>query len=164
MSFGKLSVSKPPSSLPTAAVEQAAEKKYRIINDKESVQGQSGSMLLGFPNRHHPDFKKAIVLNNVFGGFFGSRLMSNIRRDKGYTYGIHSYLQNHMQQSAWMISTKQVKMFNEATIHEVYEEMKKLRENIDEEELMLVRNFMIGTILGDLDGPFRSWRNGRTLY
>lgn len=160
--FGKLSVSKPPSSLPTAAVEQAAEKKYRIINDKESVQGAI-RIASPFPNRHHPDFKKAIVLNNVFGGFFGSRLMSNIREDKGYTYGIHSYLQNHMQHSAWMISTEAGKDVCEATIHEVYEEMKKLREeNIDEEELMLVRNFMIGTILGDLDGPFQimaKWKN-----
>ena len=52
-----------------------------------------------FPNRHHPDFMKAQVLNNLFGGFFGSRLMSNIREDKGYTYGIHSYFQNHVQHS-----------------------------------------------------------------
>lgn len=160
--FGKLSLSKPPALLPGAPVEQATEKKFRIINDKDSVQGAI-RIASPFPNRHHPDFKKVIVLNNVFGGFFGSRLMSNIREDKGYTYGIHSYLQNHLQHSAWMISTEAGKDVCEATIHEVYEEMKKLREdNIDEEELMLVRNFMIGTILGDLDGPFQimaKWKN-----
>jgi zinc protease len=89
--------------------------------------------------------------------------MSNIREDKGYTYGIHSYLQNHMQQSAWMISTEAGKDVCEATIEEVYREMQKLREEkIGDEELMLVRNYMIGGILGDLDGPFQiiaKWKN-----
>jgi predicted Zn-dependent peptidase len=99
----------------------------------------------------------------VFGGFFGSRLMSNIREEKGYTYGIHSYLQNHIQQSAWMISTEAGRDVCEATIVEVYKEMEALRnEPIDEEELLLVRNFMMGNILGDLDGPFHiisRWKN-----
>jgi predicted Zn-dependent peptidase len=106
---------------------------------------------------------KVQVLNALFGGFFGSRLMSNIREDKGYTYGIHSYLQNHVQQSAWMISTEAGKDVCEAAIVEVYKEMKDLREElVDEEELLLVRNYMMGGILGDLDGPFQiiaRWKN-----
>lgn len=89
--------------------------------------------------------------------------MSNIREEKGYTYGIYSYLQNHIQQSAWLISTEAGKDVCEATIEEVYKEMKQLREDkIDEEELLLVRNYMIGQILGDLDGPFHiiaKWKN-----
>ena len=68
-----------------------------------------------FPNRHHPDFLKVQVLNSLFGGFFGSRLMSNIREDKGYTYGIHSFLQNHIHESAWMISTEAGKDVCEAS-------------------------------------------------
>ena len=99
----------------------------------------------------------------MFGGFFGSRLMSNIREDKGYTYGIHSYVQNHIQESAWMISTEAGKDVSEATVTEVYNEMALLRNTlIDEEELLLVRNYMIGSILGDLDGPFQiigRWKN-----
>ena len=160
--FGKLTVSKPGNSLPDIKTTPSTEKKYRIQNDAEAVQGAI-RIASNFPNRHHPDFKKAIVLNNVFGGFFGSRLMSNIREEKGYTYGIHSYLQNHMQQSAWMISTDAGKDVCEPTIDEVYKEMKRLREElIGEEELLLVRNFMIGGLLGDLDGPFQviaKWKN-----
>ena len=160
--LGKLQLRKPPVTLPTKEMIPATEKKYRIQNDQAAVQGAI-RLASAFPNRHHPDFKKAIILNNVFGGFFGSRLMSNIREDKGYTYGIHSYLQNHIQQSAWMISTEAGKDVCEATIEEVYKEMKKLREEkIGEEELMLVRNYMIGGILGDLDGPFQiiaKWKN-----
>jgi predicted Zn-dependent peptidase len=140
----------------------ATEKKIRITNDAAGVQG-SIRIARPFPNRHHPDFLKVQVLNALFGGFFGSRLMSNIREDKGYTYGISSYLQNHIQQSAWMVSTEAGKDVCEAAIKEVYKEMKDLREGlVEEEELLLVRNYMMGSILGELDGPFQiiaRWKN-----
>jgi zinc protease len=138
------------------------EKKYRVTNDPQGVQGAI-RMGIQFPNRHHPDFIKAQVLNNLFGGFFGSRLMSNIREEKGYTYGIYSYLENHVQQSAWIISTEAGRDVCEPTITEVYKEMEILRnEPVDDEELLLVRNYMMGSILGDLDGPFHiisRWKN-----
>lgn len=143
-------------------LQSATEKKYRIINDANGVQG---AVRLGrtFPNRHHPDFIPVQVLNNLFGGFFGSRLMSNIREDKGYTYGIHSYIQNHLDTCAWMISTEAGRDVCEATLNEIYFEMDKLKnELVDEDELHLVRNYMLGTILGDLDGPFQiiaRWKN-----
>jgi zinc protease len=142
--------------------QPAQEKKHNIINDPNGVQG---AIRIGrpFPNRHHPDFIKVQVLNNIFGGFFGSRLMSNIREDKGYTYGIHSYLQNHIKQTAWMVSTEAGRDVCSATVTEVYKEMQGLREKpVSEEELHLVRNYMIGSILGDLDGPFQiigRWKN-----
>ena len=143
-------------------IQPATEKKVRITNDPDGVQGAI-RIARPFPNRHHPDFLKVQMLNALFGGFFGSRLMSNIREDKGYTYGIHSFLQNHVQHSAWMISTEAGKEVCEATIEEVYKEMKKLREEpVKEDELLLVRNYMMGSILGELDGPFQiiaRWKN-----
>lgn len=161
-SFGDLSLKAFEGNLPQIDASPAAEKKYRVQNDADGVQGAI-RIARPFPNRHHPDFMKVMVLNTLFGGFFGSRLMANIREDKGYTYGIHSYVQNHIQQSAWVISTDAGRDVCEATIEEIYKEMKRLREEtIDEEELLLVRNYLIGTILGDLDGPFQimgRWKN-----
>jgi zinc protease len=158
--FGDLSCQ--PVSVADLSSHPAQEKKYRVTNDPQGVQGAIRMGIL-FPNRHHPDFIKAQVLNNVFGGFFGSRLMSNIREEKGYTYGIYSYLENHIQQSAWIISTEAGRDVCEPTITEVYKEMEDLRnEPIDDEELLLVRNYMMGSILGDLDGPFHiisRWKN-----
>ena len=151
-----------PIKIKETPIIQAAEKKVRVTNDAEGVQG-SIRIARPFPNRHHPDFIKAQVLNTLFGGFFGSRLMSNIREDKGYTYGIHSNLQNHIQHSAWMISTEAGKDVCEAAITEVYKEMKDLRDElVEDEELLLVKNYLIGGILGDLDGPFHiigRWKN-----
>jgi predicted Zn-dependent peptidase len=140
---------------PEHTIVAATQKKYSVVNDPNSVQG-SIRIARHFPNRHHPDFAAAQVLNNIFGGFFGSRLMSNIREDKGYTYGIHSYLQNHIQQSAWMVSTDAGKDVCRATIDEVYKEMAILRaELVDMDELNLVKNYMLGSLLGDVDGPFQ---------
>jgi len=142
--------------------QPTSEKKYRIINDAEGVQG-SIRIARPFPNRHHPDFLKVLVLNSLLGGFFGSRLMRNIREEKGYTYGIHSFLQNHIHYSGWLITTEAGRDVCEATIQEAYKEMKRLREEIiGDDELKLVRNYMMGGILGDLDGPFQiiaRWKN-----
>jgi predicted Zn-dependent peptidase len=160
--FGHLPLNQSPIADKTHATTPATEKKFRIFNDENGVQGAI-RIARHFPNRQHPDFIKSQVLNNLFGGFFGSRLMSNIREDKGYTYGIHSYFQNHVQQSAWMVSTEAGRDVCEATITEVYKEMKILREElVDNDELLLVRNYMMGSILGDLDGPFQiiaRWKN-----
>lgn len=143
-------------------VQPASQKKSHIINDASGVQAAI-RIARPFPNRHHPDFPKVMVLNSLFGGFFGSRLMANIREEKGYTYGIYSYLLNHVHDGGWMISTEAGRDVAEATITEVYNEMALLREEpVDDEELLMTRNYMIGTILGDLDGPFQvigRWKN-----
>lgn len=140
----------------------AVEKKMLITNDPNGVQGAI-RLARPFPNRHHPDYQKVQILNNIYGGFFGSRLMSNIREDKGYTYGIHSFIQNHIHEGAWMISTEAGRDVCKATIEEIYKEMEILcNEPVEAEELSLVKNYMIGSVLGDLDGPFQliaRWKN-----
>lgn len=160
--FGDLPLQPRKKTPPVFPIEPVTEKKYRISNDPSGVQGAI-RLARPFPGRKDPDFFKVQVLNALFGGFFGSRLMSNIREEKGYTYGIYSYLQNHIQTSCWMISTEAGKEVCEAAISEVYHEMKVLREErVDEEELQLVKNYMLGGLLGDLDGPFHiiaRWKN-----
>lgn len=142
--------------------EPATEKKMRISNDAEGVQG-SVRIARHFPTRHHPDFTPMIVLNTIFGGYFGSRLMSNIREEKGYTYGIYSHIYNYKQDGALLIATEAGVSVCEQTVEEVYKEMDLLcNELVDEEELLLVKNYLLGNLLGDLDGPFsimQRWKN-----
>ena len=153
--FGSLPFNNKTLPQKTHTPKLAEQKIYNIANDAKGVQAAI-RIAQPFPNRHQEDFPKMQVLNNIFGGYFGSRLMSNIREDKGYTYGIHSYLENHVQTSALSITSEVGRDVAEATIKEVYLEMEKLRnEPVDKEELDLVRNYMIGTILGHIDGPFQ---------
>ena len=160
--FGQLPFARQPEPEPVHPRTPDAERKHRVINDPNGVQGAI-RMARPFPNRHHPDFKQVQVLNTLLGGFFGSRLMDNIREDKGYTYGIYSYIQNHLQDGAWVISTEAGREVCEATIQEVYKELQRLREGfIPDDELLMVKNYLLGTILGDLDGPFQiigRWKN-----
>ena len=160
--FGRLNLQRHVLPSNGQPLHPATEKKYRLQNSTDGVQG---SIRLGrlFPNRKHPDFPRMQVLNNVLGGFFGSRLMNNIREDKGYTYGIHSYLLNHIQTSSLVISTEAGKGVCEPALLEVYKEMDRLcNDPMPAEELMLTRNYLIGSILSELDGPFQvaaRWKN-----
>lgn len=160
--FGDLGLSGEPVASREFSTHPSSERVSRLVNDPEGIQGAI-RIASPFPDKHHPDFPKVQVLNTVFGGYFGSRLMSNIREEKGYTYGIHSYLQSYIRLGAWMISTEAGRDVSEATVAEVYREMERLRsEPVEEEELHLVRNYLIGTLLGDLDGPFQiigRWKN-----
>jgi predicted Zn-dependent peptidase len=136
---------------------------HEITGDKnEEVLISKGNMLqsslrLGkkiIPKMHR-DFTGLIVLNELFGGFFGSRLMKNIREDKGYTYGIHSTIINHLNGSFWMIGTDVKKEFVQDTIDQIYYEADRLRnEPVGSEELMLVKNYLMGNFLSSLETSF----------
>jgi predicted Zn-dependent peptidase len=144
------------------ATTPSKEHISRIINDENAVQG-AVRIACNFPTRQHPDFSSMIVLNTLFGGYFGSRLMANIREDKGFTYGIYSRLYNYKHDGALLIATEAGRNVCEQTVEEVYKEMDLLcHQPVSEDELLLVKNYILGNTLGDLDGPFQimqHWKN-----
>ena len=160
--FGQLPFNKTEVANISHSILPSPQKKWNILNDPDGVQGAI-RIARPCPLPSDPVFPKLQVLNVLFGGFFGSRLMANIREDKGYTYGIYSYLMNHIHGSAILISTEAGRDVCEATVKEVYHEMGQLRNReVEKDELLLVKNYLIGTLLGDLDGPFHiigRWKN-----
>ncbi|MBV6653966.1 MAG: insulinase family protein, partial [Mameliella sp.] len=87
--------------------------------------------------------------------YFGSRLMTNIREEKGYTYNISSMLETMRFDGSLLIGTEVSPGYVEPTLKEIYEEMKLLQEEkVEQEELKMVRNFLLGNFLTMLDGPF----------
>lgn len=106
-----------------------------------------------FFNKTHPDFKKFIILNTILGGYFGSRLMTSIREDKGYTYGIGSNVIQYLESGYFYISTEVATEFVQPTIEAIKHEIELLQtKEVDEEELMLVKNYLIGEVLEQSDG------------
>jgi zinc protease len=162
--FGKLPITRKTEEEPVIfSAPGPSQQKHRETNDPTGVQAAIRIARL-FPNRHHPDFPKMIVLNTLFGGYFGSRLMSNIREDKGYTYGIYSSLQPNVHGGSLTIHTEVGRDVAEAAITEIYKEMEELRQApAEDDELMLVKNYLLGGLLGDLDGPFQILQRWRTL-
>lgn len=108
-------------------------------------------------NRRHPDFNGFFVLNTILGGYFGSRLMMNIREKKGFTYNIYSTLDTYLFDGCFYIATEVNPGKVGATIKEIFNEMKKLREKpVEDDELAMVRNYLLGMLLNGLDGPLNT--------
>ena len=102
-----------------------------------------------------PDYARFMVLNTVLGGYFGSRLMSNIREDKGYTYGIYSVTQIHRGSIVFYITADVAAEVTQAAVDEVMNEINRLQQQpISEEELERVRNYMMGDFIRSIDGVF----------
>lgn len=144
------------------SLQPGNEKKLRLRIEEKSLQG-AVRILRRFPTREHPDFAPMIILNTLLGGYFGSRLMANIREEKGYTYGIYSLLYAYQKESCLLIATEAGKEVCDAVIEETWKELDQLcQEPVSKEELSLVKNYLFGSLLGDLDGPFnliRRWKN-----
>ncbi len=106
-------------------------------------------------NKTHEDYLDFLVLNTILGDYFGSRLMSNIREDKGYTYGIGTMLAEYNNIGYLVIATEVGSHVKEDTLKEIKFELKRLQnEFVDPEELSLVKNYMLGQLLKSADGPY----------
>ncbi|MBR3725727.1 MAG: insulinase family protein [Bacteroidales bacterium] len=101
------------------------------------------------------DYSRFMVLNTVLGGYFGSRLMSNLREDKGYTYGIYSQTQIFRHSIVMYITADVAAQATEAAVTEINREIDLLRqEPVPDAELDRVRNFMMGDFIRSIDGTF----------
>jgi len=104
--------------------------------------------------RRHPDYNGIYVLNTVLGGYFGSRLMRNIREKRGYTYNIYSTADAMVHDGCFYIATEVDNAKVRATIKQIFTEMERLcAEPVPDAELDMVRNYLLGMLLNGLDGP-----------
>ncbi len=125
-----------------------------FLEKKNSVQSaiRIGRKLV---NRIHPDFRKLQILNLVLGGYFGSRLMKNLREEKGLTYGIYSVVESYINDGCFYIETEINNDLRDSGVKEIYLEIDRLKnELIGEEELSLAKNYLLGSFLRSIDGPF----------
>ena len=105
--------------------------------------------------RNHPDYVGMQVVATVLGGYFGSRLMRNLREERGYTYGVFAGMVNLDRAGYLAIATQVAEAAREDTLRQIYAEIERLRtEPISEQELSLVKNIMVGEMMRILDGPF----------
>ena len=143
-----LDFSMPVTGVPVKPLDQ----NYQFTLHETANQS---SLVMGKPmfSRLHPDFPKMRLLLTVFGGYFSSRLMSNIREDKGYTYGISAFLNANLNSGQLVIRTDVGSEVSAAAIQEINYELQRLTEElIPTQELDLVRSYMQGTFLRSVDG------------
>lgn len=151
--FAALPCPKAEHPVPEYPFTPAQPGRYHVTKDNAAQTslriGKSGVRL------NDPDYAHFLLLNTVLGGYFGSRLMSNIREEKGYTYGIQSFNVSLPQGSYWCIAAEVNNQHTQSAIQETFKEIQRLRtEPVPEEELNLVKNFLHGDLLRELDGVF----------
>jgi len=142
-----------PTQSKAATINPTTERKI-LVEKNDAIQSaiRIGRVLF---NKTHEDYFKFQVLNTILGGYFGSRLMANIREDKGYTYGIGSGLSSFVNAGYFYISTEVGSDVTKNALEEIYKEIKRLREDlVSTEELETVRNYILGQFLRSVDGPF----------
>jgi predicted Zn-dependent peptidase len=140
------------------SIVHPVESSTQLIQHTDKADSVQSAIMLGnlSINKNHPDFLKLSVLNTVFGGYFGSRLMTNIREEKGYTYGIHSSFVSYPHGGFIEISSEVGTDVREATLQEIAFEINRLRtELVDKEELEIVKNYLAGKIMRSIDGALK---------
>jgi len=125
-----------------------------LVDKKGSTQN---ALRLGkiLPGRNHPDFFTMSLFNLILGGYFGSRLMKNIREEKGLTYGIHSGITPFKTFSVFKISSECNQALTAEVRQEIDKEIRMLQEEpVGMEELTVAKNYLSGALLRNFDGAF----------
>ena len=133
---------------------QPSSQKINYIEKEGAIQS---AIRIGKPmfSKTHADYPAMQVLNTLLGGYFGSRLMKNIREDKGFTYGIGSAVVSMMQGGYFFISSEVGADVCSKAIDEIYKEIEILKtEPVPADELQMVKNYMLGSFLKSIDGAF----------
>lgn len=163
--LGNQSIEKP-------AFEQSVSTNFPVVEQErvhfiEKPDAIQSAIRIGrrMFDRRHSDYFGMKVLTTVLGGYFGSRLMSNIREDKGYTYGIGAGIVAYENDGWFYISTEVGADVTADALMEIYKEVALLRDElIPEDELSLVKNYMLGTLLKSFDGPFERIERFKALH
>ncbi len=142
---------------------QSSNSFFEKIDKAHSVQS---SVRLGkkIITRNHPDYSDLLFLNHILGGYFGSRLMKNIREEKGLTYGIQSSVNSLMNDSFMIIGADVNKENEELIFSEIKNELVKLQTTkIEESELEAAKGHFIGSLQSETANPFSVAEKIKTL-
>ncbi len=149
--FGNLVLSRNISQ----TIDTAEEKTNSLYLEKENSVQSSIRLGKKFIGKKHPDYPVLLLLNHVLGGFFGSRLMKNIREEKGLTYGIYSSITALKHGSYFSIGADVDKENRELTINEIKNELKALQtKGVSQTELETAKNHFIGSLQAEITTPF----------
>jgi len=141
----------------TGSVSATHSGKLPEWNRVEKADATQHALRLGrlAPTRTHPDYPALEILITLLGGYFGSRLMKNLREDKGYTYGVGAALHSRVTKGWISISTEVGAKVDYDARTEIVREMNRLcDEPVSEEELNRVRAYLEGSLRSAFEGPF----------
>lgn len=115
------------------------------LSDRPNAPQSTIRLGIPVPDPSHPDFVALEVMDDLLGGSFSSRITSNIREDKGYTYSPSSTLANRYRSSVWYQAADVTTESTKDALLEIAREVNLLgSEAPTEEELNGIKNYMAG--------------------
>ena len=118
---------------------------------------QSGvRMMIPAIGRNHPDYVPLRIATIALGGYFGSRLMLDIREEKGLTYGITASLLGYRHSGFISISSQTDPSTVDLLINETVAEIERMKDpgSYTEDEVNRISRFVLSELAGVLDTPF----------
>jgi zinc protease len=95
--------------------------------------------------RRHPDWLRLTLANSIYGGAFNSRLVMNIREQKGYTYSPRSGMHPMRQHGYFSVQAAVRNEVVAATLTEIFYEFDRMRSvAVGEDELADARHYLSG--------------------
>lgn len=143
--------------------QRSAGPTNQYLEKPESVQS---SVRMGKRSvlRSHPDYVPLLFVSHILGGYFGSRLMKNIREEKGLTYGISASIHGLKHESYLVIGADVNKENKDLTFAEIRKELSLLRtQKISADELETTRNHFIGSLQAEITTPFAHAEKIKTI-
>ncbi len=117
-----------------------------LVDRPGSVQSSLRIALPAVP-RTHPDHAALQLANLVFGGYFSSRWVENIREDKGYTYGPHSMVEHSVAGSVLVVAAEVATEVTAPALLETTYELGRLAALPPKpQELEQARQYALGTL------------------
>ncbi|HXE30572.1 MAG TPA: pitrilysin family protein [Terriglobales bacterium] len=136
-----------PAPPPSPPVEPPAQRRIYLVERPGSAQS---TILLGNLGltRTAPDYFPFVVVNEVLGGSFNSRLIADIREKKGYTYGISSANQPNRDLGDWIVETEVRTAVTAPALQEIFAQLDQIRAApVSAQELVQAKNFLSGNFV-----------------
>jgi predicted Zn-dependent peptidase len=121
-----------------------SERKIYLIDRPNAPQS---TIYLGLPvvDPSHKDYMPLVVTNSILGGSFASRITSNIREQKGYTYSPNSSVSTRYRDAYWVEVADVTTAVTGPSLKEIFYEIDRLqKEPPTEAELQGIKNYMAG--------------------
>lgn len=150
---------------------QAVSKPVESVDTKKVIAKKEGSVQASLRmgkisiTRADNDYAGFLLLNHILGGYFGSRLMKNIREEKGLTYGIYSSLSPNLHHSSFSIGADVNIDKCDETLREIGNELTRLQDElISDEELLVAKNHFLGSLQLEVSNPFSVTEKLKTIH
>lgn len=135
---------------PKPASNPPKPQSTRAVHLVDRPDAPQSTIIVGMPvvDPSHPDYVPLDVMDTLLGGYFSSRMTTNLREQKGYTYSPYSQVSTRLKDAYWAQNADVTTAVTGASLTEIFAEIDRLQaEPPGADELHAVQNYIAGTFV-----------------